>query len=122
MGRGAQQRYTEVIHVNREMPEGLDRIGMQRNFSFPGNPADLLQRLNTANLVIGVHHGDQNRFFRNGFLHILRVQDAEAVHRQKSHAESLFFQVITGLQDGVMFNPRRNYMVAFLPEGRGHTF
>ena len=55
-----KQIHSETVHVERHLPGRLHRVTMKVNVSLGGNPANLLDRLNSAEFVVRVHHADQN--------------------------------------------------------------
>ena len=64
VGRGAQEIDVELIRRKREMAEGLDGVGMETDAPLAGEPADLGDRLDRPDLVVGVHDGDENGLVR----------------------------------------------------------
>ena len=47
------------FHIDGNFSGGLHGVGVEVNFGFRGDAADFLERLNGAEFVVGVHHGDQ---------------------------------------------------------------
>ena len=46
---------------------------MEEDLLFPGDPADLFDRLESSDLIIAVHNGNQNGFFGDRFGNILGI-------------------------------------------------
>lgn len=61
----------ERFDVDGNLAGGLHGIGVKTNSAFTGDAADLLERLNCAEFVVGVHHGDQNCLWPHGFAQII---------------------------------------------------
>ena len=60
MPAGAQHVNTALIHINWYLPERLDRIRMEEDAVLAGNPADFTDGLDGPDLVIGIHHRNQD--------------------------------------------------------------
>src|SRR5216684_1621168 len=60
-GEGKQIQWQRV-HVDRELPCGLHRVGMKVHVGVSGDATDFLKWLHRAQLVVGVHHGNQRGF------------------------------------------------------------
>src|SRR5712671_5841351 len=70
-----------LLDVDRDFANRLHTIDREDDAVFLGNLADFRHRIDDANLIVGVHDGDQNRFRRNRFTHVFRVDAAIALHR-----------------------------------------
>src|SRR5712664_3396373 len=57
-----QQIQAQRVHVDRELPCGLHRVGMKVHVGVSGDATDFLKWLHRAQLVVGVHHGNQRGF------------------------------------------------------------
>ena len=66
VGGEAQQVDSQAIDVHGDLAHRLGRVGVQEHASLLADPADLFQRLERADLVVGQHHGDQQRIVANG--------------------------------------------------------
>ena len=54
------------VHVERNFPGGLHGVGVEIDVGFGGDAADFFERLDGAELVVGVHDGDENGFGADG--------------------------------------------------------
>ena len=64
--------------------------------------ADLLDRLERANLIVRGHDVDQDRLFGQRAGQFFDRYLAAPIHRQKGDAEALAFQASSGIEDRVM--------------------
>ena len=55
-----QQIHAEFFHVHGNLADRLHRVSVKVNVALARDAADFLQRLNGAQLVVGVHHADQH--------------------------------------------------------------
>ena len=75
-----QQVHSQIVHVDRYLTHRLGTVGVKQHSPFPGDLAYLFQRLDGADLVVGVHDGNQNRLGSDGIGHLLGVHHAKLVH------------------------------------------
>ena len=61
MRREAHQIDAERLHIDRNLADGLSSVGMQQHAAVFAEPADLRQRLDGADFVVGQHDGDEDR-------------------------------------------------------------
>ena len=102
-----ESKSTPVIYIRRICP-ALNGIGMQINAGFPGNLAYLLNRLNRADFVIGVHHRDEYGFFGNGLLNY-PGQPNRIIYQEVNSVKTHCLQEFTRLQDGMVLDGGCNY-------------
>ena len=57
-----------LIHIDRHMTVGLNRIRMEKDTVLLGNLANFLYGLNGTDLIVGKHNGNQNRVRTNRLL------------------------------------------------------
>src|SRR4030095_6294564 len=81
---------------------------MEENALFMGNTGNVRNRLNRADLVVSVHHGNQNGLWSNRTLHIVRIHATVSIHRQVRHRGAKPFKKPTRIDDSRMFNLRRD--------------
>src|SRR6266699_267412 len=55
---------------------------MEENVVVMGNAGSVRNRLNRADFVVSVHHGNQNGLWGNRTPNVVRIDAAESVHRQ----------------------------------------
>ena len=90
------------LHVDEQMPRSLHRVGVEEHALLPANRADLRNGLDGADLVVGVHDGHQAGILADGLCHLLRGDQAAAVHIQQCHVIALLFQLLQGVQHSVV--------------------
>ena len=95
-------------HVDVQMTCHLDSIGMEQNAGFLTHSADLGNRQHRADLVVGIHDGDQTGIFPNGVLHLLGGDVVTLGNVQKGHLVAQFFQFLQGMQHSMMLESGGN--------------
>ena len=76
--------------------------------------ADLADRLQHADLVVGGHDGDQDRLVIHGALQIVEIDAAVLLHRQIGHAEAVLLQPLAGVEHGLVLGRLGDDVVALL--------
>src|SRR6202035_1738604 len=77
-----QQVDIVLLDVYWDFANSLHTIDGKDNAVLLGNLADFRHRIDDANLIVGIHDGDQYRLRRNRFAHVFRIDAAIALHRQ----------------------------------------
>ena len=90
------------------MPRRLHGVGVEQHARLAADFADLGDRQNGADLVVGVHDGHETGVRAKGALYLLRRDRADGADGQKLDLESLFFKLFERVQHGVMLKSRRN--------------
>ena len=90
------------LYVNVQVACRLHGIRVEDNALFPAHRANFGNGKNGADLVVGVHDGHQGGVRPDGRSHLLRGNGAGGAHRQQLHLKALFFQLLQGVQHGVM--------------------
>ena len=98
MTRHREEIHLQGVHVHGDLAHALGRIGVERHSRFPGQGADFPDGLDSAGLVVGMHHADQDGIGPEGSTHLIRVHPAGSVHRQDSHFKPLGLQKSAGGQ------------------------
>ena len=86
-----------------QMTRSLHGVGVEQHALFMADRADLRDRQDGADLVVGVHGGDQAGVRPDGVRHLLGGDGADGADRQQFHLEALFFQFLQGVEHGVVF-------------------
>src|SRR5579884_57009 len=94
---------------------------MERHLTRPADTPDLRHRLNGANLVIGIHDGDEDGLIGDGPLYIFGIDAPIAINGQIGGLEAETLQVLAGVEYRVMLNGRGNDMIALLLRRLRHT-
>jgi len=94
----------EFVDVDGDFSRGLHGVSMEVDVGFFSDAADFFERLNGANLVVGVHDGDEHCFRANGAAQILEVNQPFAIRRQIGDTRALLFESLAGVQDSFVFD------------------
>src|SRR6266702_995173 len=70
----------EVAYVGRNLADGLRRISVKQYVVLMSNPGAFLDRLDGADLVIGMHDADKDRARRDRHAKVVRIDPARAVN------------------------------------------
>ena len=114
MTAGGKHIHTQFLNIDRQMANGLYRIGVERNFVRLCNGGQFFDGLNGADLVIGGHDGDQFGIGTNGGLQLLRGDQTLGIYFQIGGGAPLFFQCRYGVQNGMVFDVGGNNVSLFL--------
>jgi len=75
--------------------------------------ANLLQRLDSPNLVIGVHYSYENSIISYSFSQFVQICHAVAIHPQDTDFKPMCLQVLACVQYRVMFDIKCYDMLTF---------
>ena len=107
--RGERQQVDVLrLDVNGQMPRGLHGVGVEQHARLAADGADLADRQDGADLVVGVHDGNQARILADGVFHLLRRHGADGADGEKLDGEALFFELLERVQHGVVLECGRN--------------
>ena len=103
------------------MPRGLHGVGVEQHARLAADGADLADRQDGANLVVGVHDGNQARILADGVFHLLRRHGTDGADGEQLDGEALFFELLERVQHGVVLECGRNDVLfaLALAEARG---
>jgi hypothetical protein len=83
-----------------------------------GNAPDFFDRLDRAQLVVGVHDGDQNRFWADRAANFFRIDDSPRLRSpangNNGDLDTLTQELLAAVQDCVMLDRRRDHVLARL--------
>ena len=94
---------------------------MEPYIGFRGDAADFFQRLDRADFIVRVHHGEQNRFRPQRAAHAGGVHDSRAVDWQECDFNATLRQRLAWIQRRAMLDLRGDDVLAFAGRGAGHT-
>ncbi len=72
----------------------------------------ILDRLDGADFVVDVHDADERGGVCDSVLEVLEVDEPLAVHAEVCDAEAFFLQPLGRMQDGVVLDGGRDYVIA----------
>src|SRR3984893_3385960 len=99
-----QQIQAQRIYVNGKLSSGLHCICMKVNVSVRRDAANLLERLYSAKLIIGVHHGNKCGLLANGPAQLVRRDKTLAVNRQVGDIYTALLQSLAGIEHSFMLD------------------
>ena len=111
---GRKQVDMIFLHRQRQMPIRLHRIGVEQNTMCRRDLPDLLHRLDRPHLVVGRHHGDQDRIRPDRPFKLSGIHQPFGIHIQISDPGSHFLQIFTRMQHRMMLDPRGDNMPALI--------
>ena len=120
--RGERQQVDVLrLDVNGQMPRGLHGVGVEQHARLAADCTDRADWQDGADLVVGVHDGNQARILADGALDLLRRHGADGADGEQLDGEALFFELFQRVQHGVVLECGRNdVLFAFaFAEARG---
>ena len=109
--RNAHHVDARRVHVERDRPRRLHRVGKKQDFMFLRDLGDLCERLQRTDLVVCRHHADKNRFGAYTFFQFRYVHRTEFVHGSERHLESFLFQFSGGGKHGGVLDGADDQMI-----------
>ena len=88
------------------MSRRLYRVGVENDSLLPAHRANFRNRQDGADLVVGVHDGDQSGVLPDGLRHLLGGDSAQRSDWEQFHLEALALQLFQRVQNGVVFKNR----------------
>ena len=79
------------------MTDSLNCIRMEKNAVLSADSADLADRLDSTDLVIGIHDCYEACIFADRFLDLLRKYDAVGMDIKERDLEALFFELLQSM-------------------------
>ena len=92
------------------MSVGLGRIGVHGDAPAGADGAQLPDRLDHPNLIVGHHHAHQLGVGLDGLLQLLHLDQAVLLRSQQRDLKSLFLQPHQGVEHGVMLTGHADQM------------
>ena len=92
----------------RDLGDRLRSIGVTQNPVLVGDLRDCRDRLDRADLVVGVHHADEDRLGRDRAPDVIWVDEAVPVDRHGGDPRTEPLDEATGFDDGRVFHRRRD--------------
>ncbi len=110
----AERHQIDVVveHVHRNLARRLCAVGMQQHAALSRDPADLANRLQHPDFVVGVHDADQHCLVGDGGAQLIQIHQAVLLHRQIRHARAMFFQTLAGIENRLVFGRGGDDVVA----------
>ena len=107
---GGEAQHIDVLrlHIDGDVTYRLDSVGMEQHALFLTNGADLSDGQHRADLIIGVHAGDQAGILTDSIRNLLGGDVVTLGNIQVSHRKALFFQLLQGVQHRMMLKSGGN--------------
>ncbi len=116
VSRERHQVDPHVLHIDGNLADSLCRVAVKENTLLFGDLPDLFDRVDRTNFVVGEHHRNQNRLFRDRLAHVLWIDHSVFVDGQVGYGcLALRFHCFGGVDHSAMFRGRRNNMVTLFP-------
>ena len=112
VGGQAQQVDAHVVDIERQLAGSLNGIGVEEHAVALTQGANLLDRLQGANFVIGGHHADQDRPVSECAGHLLDGYPAKGVHRQERERKALALEPAAGIEHRMVLRHGGDEVVA----------
>ena len=109
------------FHINGDMTHCLYGVCVEVDAFFMCQFPDFRDRFDGADFIVGKHHGNENSFWTDSRFQIFQSDFAIYVYIQICHTETMFFQIFTSMQNGMMFNFCGNNMIALIFQCFCHT-
>ena len=110
--RGQRQHiYIVFGDVHGDMPYRLHRVAVEGYAVRPAHGAYFPYRLDCADLVIGIHNRNERRIGTDCPFDLLRRDKPVGMHVEIGDLEALLFELFAGMEHGVMFECRGDYVL-----------
>mmetsp|Transcript_10996 Transcript_10996/g.16409 ORF Transcript_10996/g.16409 Transcript_10996/m.16409 type:complete len:425 (+) Transcript_10996:543-1817(+) len=101
----------QVVDEDRHLADGLGGVDVEEHLPLAADLPDLRDRLDHADLVVRVHHGDERSLRRDRRLQRLQVHDAVGAHGQVGHLEALLLQPAARVEHTLVLRDCRDHVV-----------
>ena len=114
--------HAEVVDSRFDLADRLCRVGMEEDPMLAGDPRRLRDRLDGANLVVGVHEADEDRIASNRLADIVGVDEAKAIDRHERDRRAEPFEEAARFENGGVFDRGGDDMRRLAAAGQEHPF
>ncbi len=104
MGAQAEQVAVQLQHIERQKRGRLHGVGMKFRPARVSDFGDLPDRLNRADFVVGVHHGNKCRCLRHRFGDGFGPHDSGFVRLDESDRIAALLKPVSGMENRVMLD------------------
>ena len=112
----------EPIHVSCNLANRLSSVGMEKDAMLTGDACALLNRLDRAHLVVGVHDADEDRARRDRPAQVVGIAAPESIHGQVSYPRAEAFKKTARLDDRWVLDPGSDDVIATAAPGEVCAF
>ena len=111
MRRQAQEIDVVAPHVHVNLADALRRVGVERHAALATEGADGTDVVQHADLVVGMHDGDDGRVVPDGVRHERRRDQAFRIRGEIGDVHAQAFEPRAGVQHGLVLVTRRHHML-----------
>ena len=104
VGGGRQEADPVVADRQRDLSDRLDPVDVERNPPLLGDPPDLGDRHDGADLAVRVHDSDEDRVRPERAPDVVGVDEPLSVHGQKRYPEASALEGLAGAKHGVVLD------------------
>ena len=97
-----------VLDVDRDLTHGLRGVGVEEHLVRAADLANLLQRLDDADLVVHRHHRHHRRLRTDRGAQLVEIDEAVGLDREVRHVPSLLLEVAARVQHALVVRLRRD--------------
>ena len=108
---------TQLIDIDRNMSEGLDRIGMEGDSMGFRDLSQACDRFDRSDFVIGKHDGCEDGVFPDRRFELPGVDKPVAAYGKVGNLKTFAFERLARMQDGVVLDCRCDDVGPMLPIG-----
>jgi hypothetical protein len=109
-----QQIDAELVDAGRNLADGLRSVGVKQHAMLAGNTGTVLDRLDRADFVVGVHDADQDRPRCDRSPKIVGIDTSRSVDREAGDACAKAFEKPARFENRRMLDLRCDNMVALV--------
>ena len=113
----AEHVHAKIVHARRDLTEALHAIAVKGHARSLGNPADLSNGLQRAQLVVGVHHADQDRLGPQCRADTVRGNEAVTPWGHIGDCHAFRFKLLARIEHRWVFNLRGDHVACRLRGG-----
>jgi hypothetical protein len=104
----------EIGDAHRHLADCLHRVGVEEDPFLFRDRADLRDRLQHADLVVGGHDRDEDRLVGDRVAQLVEADAAVLLDRQIRHARALLLELLAGVDDRLVLGHARDDVIALL--------
>ncbi len=122
MASDGEQIDAEVADARFDLADRLCRVGMEEDAMIAGDLRRLHDRLDGADLVVGVHEADEDRIAPNRLAHFVGIDEAEAIDRHERDRRAEPFEEAARFENGGVLDRGGDDMRRLAAAGEEHPF
>ena len=105
---------SQIFHVDRHIAQTLYSVRMEKHAVRLCNCRKLLDRFDSADLVVDHHYAHKDRVFSDSFFKRFRRYETVAVNVEISYFKSQLFEIFARVQYRMVLYPAGDYMSALV--------